>query len=123
MVTVGASSFGRVGRYEKVRGSFAGSVDPANARNASIADLESAPLNEDNLVQHEVQFVLLRTEYASKGNHGVVYEPINRGSMLSLFFLNRAPPPNDPSSRADAGNGFLMRQGYSFCRSRGTRTG
>src|SRR5262249_6418019 len=30
------------------------------------------------------------------------------------FFLNSAPPSNDPSGLVDAGNGFLMRQGFSI---------
>jgi hypothetical protein len=32
---------------------------------------------------------------------------------VSLYFLNSAPPSNDPSTAVEAGNGFLMRQGYT----------
>ena len=31
-----------------------------------------------------------------------------------MFFLNSAPPTNDPSGFLSGGNGFLMRQGYSI---------
>ena len=33
---------------------------------------------------------------------------------VCLSFLNDAPATNDPSTVADAGNGFLMRQGYTI---------
>ena len=69
---------------------------------------------EAGLVEYEVEFVLLRPVDPSRGNHRVVYEPTNRGNIVSLFFLNSAPPTNDPSRVVDAGNGFLMRQGYSI---------
>lgn len=109
----GGRSFGTVGPYEQVRGTIVGSVDPADARNAPIVDLANAPRDEAGLVTYEVEFVLLRPVDPSKGNHRVVYEPTNRGNIVSLFFLNSAPPTNDPSRAVDAGNGFLMRQGYS----------
>ncbi len=110
----GGRSFGKVGSYEQVRGSIIGSVDPGDARNAPIADLQNAPRNEAGMVNYEVEFVLLRPADPSKGNHRLVYEPTNRGSIVSLFFLNSAPPSNDPSRRIDAGNGFLMREGFSI---------
>ena len=44
----------------------------------------------------------------------MVYEPTNRGNIVSLFFLNSAPPDQRSSGCLSAGNGFLMRQGYSI---------
>ncbi len=106
-------SFGTVGRYEQVRGSIVGWVDPGDPRNAPIADLTNAPRNGRGFVEYEVDFTLLRPVDPSRGNHRLVYEPTNRGNVVSLFFLNGAPPLNDPSEALDAGNGFLMREGYS----------
>ena len=106
-------SFDAVGRYEQVRGTIVGAVDPEDPRNAPIADLSYAPRNERGHVEYEVEFVLLRPVDPSRGNHRLIYEPSNRGNIVSLFFLNSAPPSNDPSQAVDAGNGFLMRQGYS----------
>jgi hypothetical protein len=106
-------SFGTVGRYERVRGTVVGWVDPADPRNAPIADLDRAPRNRFGFVEYEAEFVLLRPVDPSKGNHRLIYEPSNRGNIVSLFFLNSAPPSNDLSQFVDAGNGFLMRSGYS----------
>ena len=110
----GGRSFPPVGRYEQLRGTITGAVDPADARNAPITDLANAPRNAAGLVEYSVDFVLLRPQDPSRGNHRVIYEPTNRGSIVSLFFLNSAPPTNDPSGYLSAGNGFLMRQGYSI---------
>lgn len=110
----GGRSFAPVGRYEQLRGTITGAVDPADARNAPITDLANAPRNAAGLVDYSVDFVLLRPQDPSRGNHRVIYEPTNRGSIVSLFFLNSAPPTNDPSGYLSAGNGFLMRQGYSI---------
>ena len=38
-------TFGAVGTYEKISGTFIGEVDPKDARNAIIQDLQLAPLN------------------------------------------------------------------------------
>lgn len=113
-VAFGGRSFGPVGQYQQVRGTIVGAVDPADARNAPIVDLANAPRTEAGLVEYEVDFVLLRPADPTRGNHRVVYEPTNRGSIVSLFFLNSASPTNDPSGYLSAGNGFLMRQGYSI---------
>ncbi|HEY1280401.1 MAG TPA: alpha/beta hydrolase domain-containing protein [Acidimicrobiales bacterium] len=107
-------SFGAVGRYEKIRGIISGAVDPTDPRNSLITDLANAPRNRQGLVEYKADFMLLRPVDLSKGNHRVVYEPTNRGNVVSLFTLNNAKPVNDPSGFLDAGDGFLMRQGYSL---------
>ncbi|HSB61832.1 MAG TPA: alpha/beta hydrolase domain-containing protein, partial [Vicinamibacteria bacterium] len=38
----------------------------------------------------------------------------NRGSLAMLARFNRAPHSNDPADLEDAGNGFLLRQGYTL---------
>ena len=39
-----AGTFGSVGAYEKITGTFTGEVDPKDARNTIIQDLQLAPL-------------------------------------------------------------------------------
>lgn len=59
--------------------------------------------------------MILRPLDRSRGNHKVWYELTNRGSVLAFQQLNDAiSGGNDPSKAADAGSGFLMRQGYSL---------
>ena len=50
----------------------------------------------------------------ARGNGKIFYDAPNRGSKRIVSFLNDAPASNDPSTLEDAGNGFLMRQGYTI---------
>jgi hypothetical protein len=111
--TFGGTSFGTVGQYEKIRGTVTGLVDPNDPKNAAIADVANAPRNAQGLVQYTADFLILRPVELSKGNHRVVYDVTNRGALQALRFFNNAPATNDPSTAADAGNGFLMLEGYT----------
>ncbi len=112
--TFGGTSFGAVGKYEKLRGVAYGEVDPSDPKNALIADIALAPRNAGGKVEYTVDFFLFRPVDASKGNGRVLYEPANRGTTYVLNLLNDALTGGaDPTAAADAGNGFLMRQGYS----------
>jgi hypothetical protein len=51
---------------------------------------------------------------ADRGNRKIFFDAPNRGSKRILSFLNDAPAANDPTSIEHAGNGFLMRQGYTI---------
>ena len=51
----------------------------------------------------------------ARGNHRVFFEINNRGNLLSFGRMNDAATGgNDPTTAADAGIGFLMRQGYTI---------
>ena len=59
--------------------------------------------------------LILRPIDAAKRNRRLFYEINNRGAVRSLGLMNDvAAISNDPTSKADAGNGFLMRQGYTI---------
>ena len=108
-------AFGDVGPYEKLVGRVFGEVDPASPENAVITDIELAPRNPRGLVEYVADLLILRPVDPSKGNGRIFYELNNRGRMLSLGQLNDARSGgNDPTAAADAGNGFLMRRGYTF---------
>ena len=108
-------SFGDVGPYEKLVGRVFGEVDPEAPENAVITDIELAPRNARGLVEYAADLLVLRPVDPSKGNGRIFYELNNRGRMLSLGQLNDARSGgNDPTAAADAGNGFLMRRGYTF---------
>lgn len=119
----GGSSFGEVGAYEKVTGIMRGALDPADPRNAGIVNLEHAPTNASGLVEYECDFTLLRPADLSRGNGAMLYDVVNRGNKVALHSLNDSPRDaenpaamavNAPSSAGDAGNGFLMRHGFSI---------
>lgn len=108
-------SFGNVGQYEKLVGRVIGEVDPADRHNSRITDISLAPRNAHDKVEYETDIMVLRPIDRSKGNHKVWYELTNRGSVLAFQQLNDASDgSNNPTKAADAGNGFLMKQGFSI---------
>jgi hypothetical protein len=110
----GGTSFGDVGPYEKLVGRLHYRVDPKNPANARIVDLKFAPTDAQGQVHFVGDFILLKPVDLSKGNHRLLYEVNNRGGLAMLARFNLAVGSNDPSGPEHAGNGFLMRQGYSL---------
>jgi Alpha/beta hydrolase domain len=106
--------FGAVGAYETIAGRLHYAVDPGNAANARIVDLRYAPRDARGRVGFSGDFVLLKPVDLAKGSHRLFYEVNNRGNLGALRALNRGEGTNDPETAAHAGNGFLMRQGYSI---------
>jgi hypothetical protein len=109
----GGESFGSVGAYQKIVGRFHGELDPAQALNAGIVDLDKAPRNTRGQVEYSADFYILRPADLAKGNGALLYDVNNRGNKRALVAFGSAPPSNDPSTPAQAGNGFLMREGFS----------
>jgi hypothetical protein len=106
-------SFGAVGAYEKIRGIAHFSLDPNAAANRRIVDLEFAPRDARGRVTFESAFILLRPVQARDST--LLYDVNNRGGIAILGQIDGASPVNnDPSSVADAGDGFLMRHGFSL---------
>jgi hypothetical protein len=106
--------YGTVGPYEKIRGKLFYAVDPDNAANAAIVDLDLAPRGADGKVRFQGDFILLKPVDLEKGNGRLLYDVNNRGNLYMLRHINGGSRTNDPSSAEDGGNGFLMRQGYSL---------
>lgn len=110
----GGMSFGNTGPYEKLVGRAYGDVDPQDAHNSLIADIGLAPRNARGRVEYSMDIYILRPVDNSKGNRRVLLELNNRGNKLALQDFNNTSGGNDPSAVADAGNGFLMREGYAI---------
>ncbi len=117
------ASFGAVGAYEKIVGHATGDVDPAHPLNACIVNIDKAPTNARGRVEYECDFYLLKPADMRRGNRRIFYDVLNRGLKPCLHTINEAPRDinnpmmiarNDPSLAAHAGNGFLMRQGYTI---------
>ena len=110
-------SFGDIGPYEKVIGRAFGAVDPSHRLNAEIVNLDKAPKNTAGLVEYWVDFCVLKPVDLGKGNRRLLCDVPNRGDKLALVDINdalRGPTSNAMSTAADAGNGYLMRQGYTL---------
>lgn len=105
--------FGDVGAYESIKGRVLFGIDPEDARNHVIVDLANAPRNPAGLVEYSTTFFLLKPEHMARGNGRLLYDVNNRGNKRALQFFNDAPAHPDPHDARDAGNGFLMRRGYT----------
>ncbi|HEY7321979.1 MAG TPA: alpha/beta hydrolase domain-containing protein [Candidatus Binatia bacterium] len=102
------------GAYEKLVGKVYGEVDPQNRLNKVIINLDKAPRNRRGRVEYWSDFCILKPVDMARGNGKIFYDAPNRGSKRIVSFLNDSPATNNPSTLADAGNGFLMRQGYTI---------
>ncbi|HJU60994.1 MAG TPA: hypothetical protein VJ864_03030, partial [Candidatus Binatia bacterium] len=102
------------GAYEKLVGKIYGEVDPKNRLNRVIVNLDKAPRNRRGRVEYWSDFCILKPLDMARGNGKLFFDAPNRGGKRIVAFLNDAPQSNDPTTIEDAGNGFLMRQGYTI---------
>ncbi|HXV47635.1 MAG TPA: alpha/beta hydrolase domain-containing protein [Candidatus Binatia bacterium] len=102
------------GAYEKLTGTIHGEVDPKDRHNRMIVNLNKARRNRRGQVEYSSNFCVLKPLDMARGNGKIFFDAPNRGSKRILGFLNDAPEANDPTTLSDAGNGFLMRQGYTI---------
>ena len=105
--------FGEAGAYERLTGRVRFALDPADASNANVVDLDYAPRNDRGLVEFSGGVDIMKPVDLARGSQRVLYDVNNRGNRTALGSLNDAPRSSDPLSVADAGNGFLMRQGHT----------
>jgi len=107
-------TFGEVGRYMRITGRFYGELDPNLPANKGIVDLAKAPRNARGKVEYSAEFDILRPADAAKGNGTLLYDVNNRGRKVALRNFNDAPASNALDKPEDAGNGFLMRNGFTL---------
>lgn len=112
--TFDGRSFGAVGAYERILARATIAVDATDRHNSGIVDLDLAPKDPSQEVEAVADVVILRPLDAAKGNGRILYDVVSRGRKLGLVLMNDAPPTDLPSRAADAGDGFLMREGYTI---------
>jgi hypothetical protein len=109
------TAFGAVGPYEKLRGRAFFVIDPKSAANRPIVDLDKAPRDARGLVRFSSEFLLLRPVAPAAGNGTLIYEVNNRGAIAILGQIGgHSPARNDPTTIEDAGNRFLMNEGFTL---------
>lgn len=111
--TFDGRSFDGVGRYEKVTLRVTMAVDPDDPHNAEIVDLALARRDADGRVRYTTTVVIFKPIELRRGNGRIFYDVLNRGRKIGLGLMNDAPRVNNPSTAEHAGNGFMMRQGYT----------
>jgi hypothetical protein len=86
-----AGTFGSVGAYQRLTGTFTGEVEPSDAKNTIIQDLGLAPLNGNGKVEYTADFVLLMPKDMTKANGVLRYDAPNRGGIVAIdpYFASR----------------------------------
>jgi hypothetical protein len=110
----GGKAFGATGAYVRVAGRFHGELDPTHPGNRGIVDIRLAPRNARGNVEYSADFEILRPADPMKGNGTLLYEVNNRGRKLLLGNFNDTIPDSTLESPQAAGDGFLMRQGFTL---------
>jgi hypothetical protein len=103
----GDTSFGSAGAYEQLDGTVTGEVNPREAQNRIIQDIDKAPRNARGNVEYGMTFSVLKPVDLARSNHTLVYDVVNRGNKLISAFLNVGATATNP-----AGDGFLEKQGF-----------
>ena len=110
----GGKSFGATGPYVRVIGRFHGELDPTHPGNRGIVDIRLAPKNERGNVEYSADFEVLRPADPLKGNSTLLYDVNNRGNKRVIHLLNDVPASNALDTPETAGDGFLMRHGFTL---------
>lgn len=100
------AAFGETGAYELLAGKMHFALDPNDARNTVIVDIDRAKLNAAGKVDMSADFAVLRPKDASKANGTLLLDVVNRGNRTVLSSFNRAAP-------GEYGDGLLMRHGFT----------
>jgi hypothetical protein len=106
-------AFGEVGAYTRITGRFHGELDPALPANRGIVDLARAPRNARGRVEYSADFDILRPADAAKGNGTLFYDVNNRGNKRVMHAFNDTAANNALDRPEHAGDGFLMRHGFT----------
>jgi Alpha/beta hydrolase domain len=106
-------SFGDVGTYDRIAARVTVAVDPDDPRNAVIADIGLAPRNAGGKVEAVSDVEIFKPSDVKRGNGKLFYEVVNRGRKMSPGVFNDAKS-RALATAADAGNGYLLRQGYTL---------
>src|SRR3977135_1284659 len=90
---------GTVGPYVKITGRATIAVDPADPRNAIIADIDKAPRDEKGLVEATADVVLLHPADPFRANGTLLVDLPNRGTKLAPQLFDDAAKPGATTPR------------------------
>lgn len=107
-------AFAGIGTYRYLTGTIRGALDPAHPLNATIVNLDRAPRDAAGMVPYRSDFALLCPSDLSRANGWLMYDVHNRGRKLALTRINGGAEGEPPVTAAHAGDGLLMRHGFSI---------
>jgi hypothetical protein len=111
---LGGKPFGAAGPYEKIVGTVVFALDPSLPANKAIVDIDKAPRGAAGRVTFSADLYALVPKDSARGNGVALFDVANRGRKNMLRYFNLATPVADPTTAAEFGDGFLMRQGYAL---------
>jgi hypothetical protein len=97
---LGGKSFGLAGAYERIQGRAYFTLDPANAHDRVIVDLDKAPRNAQGVVEFSADIDVLQPKDPARGNGALFINVPNRGGR---FFIRDQNPDE-----------YYLRQGYTL---------
>ena len=97
--------------YERLDGRLHFAVDPAHPANRAIVDLDRAARDAEGRVRFTADLTLLRPREG--GSRRLLVDVVNRGRRTVLRAFNRAPGEAQPSAEIDAGDGYLLANGWT----------
>lgn len=80
----GGQSYGAAGQYESLAGHVYGELDPNDAHNTIINDLDLAPRNAAGNVEYMATFLLVKPIDMSRSSHLMWQDVPNRGGRITL---------------------------------------
>jgi hypothetical protein len=83
------TSFGSAGQYETIAGRAFGELDPGDARNRIITDLQLAPRNARGRVEYIATFYIVKPTDLSKSSHFLWNDVPNRGGRITINVAER----------------------------------
>ena len=96
--------------YEKIVARVYFAVRPGDEHNRAIVDLDKAGRNAAGEVEFSSDLFLMRP--VAKRNGALLLEIPNRGGKGLLSLIDGGKP--DPESAAEVGDGWLLKQGFTF---------
>ncbi|RPE66644.1 hypothetical protein EDD53_2350 [Pacificibacter maritimus] len=107
-------SYGEVGAYKMISGKAQLAIKPEEIGADGFFERDKVATDEQGRIRAQSDVFILTPADAAKGNGTIIFEFINRGNKRALQFFNEGTPGNAPKTKADGGNGWLMREGYTL---------
>src|ERR1700761_6259356 len=102
--------FGAAGAYERITGTIYFAIPVNNPHNAAIVDLRNAVNLRNGEVEFSADFMAIQPKNPKLGNGSLLLENPNRGRSGILHLVEGG----DWNIAKDAGDAWLLRQGFSF---------
>ncbi|MEO8467673.1 MAG: alpha/beta hydrolase domain-containing protein [Gammaproteobacteria bacterium] len=100
------AAFGDAGAYELLTGRIRFAIDPTNARNQVVVDIDKAPRNAAGKIELAADISILKPKDSIKANGTLLLDVVNRGNKTVLGSFDHATPN-------DVGDAMLLRRGFT----------